>query len=148
MRRKIALAALFAAVCAVCTAGPKLVGQTVQLPTIDVFDVQTSVIVPDGGTMLLGSIGRSSMSEAMRGVPIFGNVPGAGRLFRNRAIGQETSAGRATVSAQIISLRELEPAILAEGNRRLQAADFKPDEKTQRRAEFLSRNIGLTKKPR
>ena len=116
--------------------------QTVQLPTIDVFTIQTSVMVPDGGTMLLGTIGRSSMGETMRGVPLLGNIPGAGRLFRNRGIGQETSAGTATVSAQILSMREMEEGVLAEGNRRLQSAPFAADANTQRRAEFLSRNIG------
>ena len=124
------------------------VGQTVQLPTVVVFDVQTTVIVPDGGTMLLGSIGRSAMGESLRGVPILGNVPGAGRLFRNRGIGSEASARTATVSAEIIRMRELEPEILAEGNRRLKASSYMPDANTQRRAEFLTRNIGQTQKPR
>jgi type II secretory pathway component GspD/PulD (secretin) len=118
--------------------------QTVQLPTITGFNVQTTVIVPDGGTMLLGSVNRSSMGSTSRGVPLLSNIPGAGRLFRNRGIGQETSSGTATVSAQIISLRELEPAVLAEGERRLQAAVGTTDPQTQRQAEFLSRNIGRT----
>ncbi len=126
----------------------KAFGQTVQLPTITVFDVQTTVMVPDGGTMLLGSIGRSAMGETMRGVPLLGNVPGAGRLFRNRGIGSETSARTATASAQIISMQELEPQILAEGNQRLRASNYTPDAKTQRRAEFLSRNIGQSQKRR
>lgn len=123
-------------------------GQTVQLPTIDTFSVQTTVIVPDGGTMLLGSIGRSAMGETLRGVPLLGNIPGAGRLFKNRAIGTETSAGTATVTAQIISMSELEPQVLAEGNRRIQASNYSPDPKTQRRAEFMSRNVGQSTKPR
>src|ERR1700752_3678368 len=75
----------------------KASSQTVQLPTVHSFTVQTTVMVPDGGTMLLGSIGRSAMGETLRGVPLLGNIPGAGRLFKNRAIGQETSAGTATV---------------------------------------------------
>lgn len=122
--------------------------QTVQLPTIIVFNVQTTVIIPDGGTMLLGSVGRSAMGETSRGVPLLSNVPGAGRLFRNRVTGQETSARNATATAQIISLREMEPEILAEGNRRLAESNHRPDPETQRRAEFMSRNIGQSVKPR
>ncbi len=148
MAAKFCLGCLIGSILGLALPGSLSFAQTVQLPTIDVFTVQTTVIVPDGGTMLLGSIGQSAMSEVMRGVPLLGNAPGAGRLFRNRAIGSETSAGNATVSAQTISMSELEPGILAEGNRRLQASQHATDAKTQRRAEFLSRNIGQAKKSR
>jgi type II secretory pathway component GspD/PulD (secretin) len=123
-------------------AAPAGVAQTVQLPTVDTFNVQTTVIVPDGGSMFLGSVSRSAMSQALRGVPLLGNVPGAGRLFRNRGIGQEGSSRGAAVTAQVISLRELEEGLLAEGNRRLGSAPLGPDPQTQRRAEFLSRHMG------
>ncbi len=148
MATKVCIRSLFASICGLALPGNWSLAQTVQLPTIDVFNVQTTVIVPDGGTMLLGSIGQSAMSEVMRGVPLLGNVPGAGRLFRNRGIGNETSAGTATVSAQIIRMSELEPNILAEGNRRLQANQLVSDAKTKRRADFLSRNVGQSKKSR
>jgi type II secretory pathway component GspD/PulD (secretin) len=121
---------------------------TVQLPTIVAFNVQTTVIIPDGGTMMLGSVGRSSMGSTERGVPLLSNIPGAGRLFRNRGIGQETSARTATATAQIISMKELEPAILAEGNQRLSETNRTADAETQRRAEFLSQNVGQSTKRR
>lgn len=123
-------------------------GQTVQLPTIDTFSIQTTVMVPDGGTMLLGSVGRAAMGETLRGVPLLGNIPGAGRLFKNRGIGQETSAGTAAVSADLIIMSELEPHVLAEGQRRLAANPLAPNPVTQRKAEFLSRNIGQSGKRR
>ena len=148
MARPNNLGFVLVAVFGSCFGGELSLAQTVQLPTIDVFNVQTTVMVPDGGTMMLGSIGRSSMGETSRGVPLLGNIPGAGRLFRNRAAGSETSAGNATVSAKIISMRELEPEILAEGNQRLKAANYVPDAATQRRAEFLSRHIGQSQKRR
>jgi type II secretory pathway component GspD/PulD (secretin) len=148
MKRQYGLAISTAVLIGGLFVAENLVGQTVQLPTVTVFDIQTTVMVPDGGTMLLGSIGRSALGETMRGVPLLGNVPGAGRLFRNRGIGSETSARTATASAQIISMQELEPQILAEGNQRLRASNYAPDAKTQRRAEFLSRNIGQSQKRR
>jgi type II secretory pathway component GspD/PulD (secretin) len=131
-----------AVLCVAISCAEPTAAQTVQLPTVDTFTANTTVIVPDGGTIVLGSIGSSSMGEVGRGVPLLGNLPGVGRAFRNRASGQETGARSATVSSQIISLREMEPQILAEGNRRLQAAEFRPSPQTQRRAEFLSRHIG------
>lgn len=127
---------------------PVAYGQTVQLPTVNTFSVQTTVMVPDGGTMLLGSIGQSAMGETLRGVPLLGNIPGAGRLFKNRGIGQETSSKTATVSTDLIIMSELEPQVLAEGQRRLAESRFAPNPATQKKAEFMSRNIGQSPRRR
>lgn len=117
----------------------------VQLPTFQVFSVQTTVMVPDGGTMSLGSIGRGSMGATSRGVPLLGSAPGWGRPFRNRAVGSSTSAGNVSVSAQIISLREIEGPLLAEGNRRLASKPYATAPDVQRRAAFLLRHVGQAK---
>jgi type II secretory pathway component GspD/PulD (secretin) len=118
----------------------------VQLPTFDIFTVQTTVMVPDGGTMSLGSIGRSSAGSTSRGVPLLGNTPGLGRAFRNRGLGTETSAGNLSVSAQIISLSELEGPLLNEGYRRLASRRYATPPEIQRRAEYLSRHVGTTRR--
>jgi type II secretory pathway component GspD/PulD (secretin) len=118
----------------------------VQLPTFDIFSVQTTVMVPDGGTMSMGSIGRASAGSTSRGVPLLGSLPYAGRPFRNRAIGTETSSANVSVSAQIISLRELEGPLLAEGYRQLAQRRYATPPEIQRRAEFLSRNVGTTRR--
>ena len=96
-----------------CFAGSVL-GQAVQLPTFDIFGVNTTVSVPDRGSALLGGVTRSSSGVDSRGVPMLGRIPGVGRLFRNQAIGREDSSGQAHVTARIIDLHEMDEAVLQE----------------------------------
>jgi len=122
---------------------------TLQLPQVAVFNVQTVVSAPDGGSAFLGGIGRSSTGAITRGVPGLSNIPGAGRLFRNRAIGRETSNSSARAHVQIFSLQEMEKEVMAEA--RARAAAREPNDPngstaTQRKADFISRNIGKKKR--
>jgi hypothetical protein len=70
--------------------------------------VQTTVTVPDGGTALLGGIGRASEGSVTRGVPLLGKIPGANRLFKNRGIGREVGLSTMTITPRIIILEEEE----------------------------------------
>lgn len=65
---------------------------TVQLPSFSYFGVDTSVSVPDRGSMSLGGMGRSSM-----GSTAFGPVLGP----RSRSFGRQMSASSTTVHATI-----------------------------------------------
>ena len=119
-------------------AGEARTASTVQLPTFSFTTVNTTVNVPDRGTVLLGGINRFAEGSVERGVPVLGKIPGAGRLFRNRAIGRQASAGNLTVTARIIDLEEEE--FLQTGVRRgavPQAAAPRDD-----RAARLARHIG------
>ena len=118
---------------------------TLQLPTISIFDLQTVVQVPDGGTMHLGGVQRSAYGQVDRSGAMLGGVPLAGRLFRNRAIGRSTSASNASVGVQIISLKEREQEVLREAERRAalrQQTDPNGTVETQQQADFITRNIG------
>jgi hypothetical protein len=81
---------------------------TIQLPTFNVTSASTTVTVPDGGTALLGGIGRARESSVTRGVPMLSKVPGMNRLFTNRGIGREVGAMNMTVTPRIIILEEEE----------------------------------------
>jgi type II secretory pathway component GspD/PulD (secretin) len=81
---------------------------TIQLPTFNVTTVSTTVTVPDGGTALLGGIGRARESSVTRGVPMLSKVPGMNRLFTNRGIGREVGAMNMSVTPRIIILEEEE----------------------------------------
>lgn len=120
--------------------------QVVQLPTINVFNVNTTVSVPDGGTMLLGGVRGGSSGSISRGVPGLSSLPYGSRGFRNRAIGNSNFSNQASVSVTIISMREQEAAVLAEAERRqaIRARQANPNgsAETQERAAFISRNIG------
>jgi hypothetical protein len=95
--------------------------QTVQLPSRQVFSVNTSVLVPDRGGAYLGGVRRSSQGVTQRGP------------LRNRSLGGATSAGGASVHATVIDLRELDRLVLAEGAARRAARESGSIAKSERR---------------
>jgi len=52
---------------------------------IDTKHVQTQVLVENGGTVVIGGIFTESSTDSETKVPFFGDLPGLGVLFRNRA---------------------------------------------------------------
>ncbi|HEX2667423.1 MAG TPA: type IV pilus secretin PilQ [Gammaproteobacteria bacterium] len=65
------------------------VGQNVQsatggsVPTIDTRDVKTTVLVNNGDTVVLGGVYETTQSIAVTKVPLLGDLPLLGWLFRN-----------------------------------------------------------------
>lgn len=122
---------------------------TVQLPTFQVFSVNTTVSVPDGGGALLGGMNRAADSSVTRGLPLGSKVPGLGRLAGNRGIGSTRSASNMSVHATIIDHQELDAAVLAEAAARrgsLSVAD-KQALATQQKAEYITRNLARVEVP-
>jgi general secretion pathway protein D len=87
-------------------------GSTVQLPTLGVTNVSTTVNVPDGGTILLGGIKRLREGRTERGVPMLSKIPYINRLFKNVAIGRDTNTLMMTVTPRIIIPEEEEEKYL------------------------------------
>jgi general secretion pathway protein D len=87
-------------------------GTTIQQPSFAQTTISTTVSVPDGGTILLGGIKRMREGRVERGVPILSKIPYVNRLFRNTAIGRETSTLMMTVTPRIIIQEEAEESIL------------------------------------
>ena len=83
-------------------------GTTVQQPSFASTNISTTVSVPDGGTILLGGIKRMREGRVERGVPILSKIPYVNRLFKNTAIGRETSTLMMTVTPRIIIQEEEE----------------------------------------
>jgi general secretion pathway protein D len=83
-------------------------GTTVQLPTFSVMTVNTTVSVPDGGTVLLGGIKRLSEGRNEFGVPLLSKIPYINRLFKNVGIGRETQSLMMMVTPRIIIQEEEE----------------------------------------
>lgn len=109
---------------------------TVQLPTFQEFSVSTTVSVPDRGSLILGGVSRSAASSVSRGTPGLDKLPGASRLFKNRAGGRDTSASTAAVTAQIHDFAELDAATLAAARRGTTR------DAVDRKAEFLTKHLG------
>lgn len=81
---------------------------TVQLPSYSYFGVDTSVSVPDRGSMSLGGIGRSSM-----GSTAFGPVLGP----RSRSFGRQMSASSTTVHATIHDFDAMDRQLLKQAQK-------------------------------
>ncbi len=81
---------------------------TVQQPVVERILVQTTVSVPDGGTVLLGGIKRLREGRNEAGVPILGQIPYISRLFKNTGVGRETESLMLMVTPRIIIQEEEE----------------------------------------
>ena len=109
MSSKKSLVAFSAALLLLLSSVPALAQQrnlTIQLPVVRQFSVDTRVMVPDGGTMVIGGGSSSASSVVSRGT-------GFGRPFGNRSSGSRTSSGQASVSVGVLSNREINDAILS-----------------------------------
>jgi len=65
------------------------VGAFIELPEATVQSVETTVTVPDQGTLLLGGQRVTSEVEVESGVPVLSKIPLLNRLFSNRAMSRE-----------------------------------------------------------
>lgn len=83
--------------------------QAVQLPTFNYFTTNTSVLVPDGGSVYMGGVNRATSGRVERGLPGLG-----GRPFRNVATSRSTSGGGVWVSAQIHDFEAMDRALLGQ----------------------------------
>lgn len=122
-------------------------GVTIQLPTISVFNVNTVVSVPDGGTASLGGIRRYASGSINRGVPGLSNIPFVNRPFRSRGYGYDSSASNASVNVQIISLDEMDAMVMREAHRvnsmaQRRTTDPNGPAAVQRKADFMTRHMG------
>jgi type II secretory pathway component GspD/PulD (secretin) len=83
-------------------------GITLQQPIFSIITVSTSVMVPDGGTILVG--GLKNMNEQRRefGPPILSKIPYIKRLFANDAYGRSATSFMFMVTPRIIINEEEE----------------------------------------
>ncbi len=56
--------------------------ETAAGPTIEVTKLETQVLVPDGDTVVLGGIFQNNLVTSRSKVPLLGDIPVLGRLFR------------------------------------------------------------------
>jgi general secretion pathway protein D len=90
------------------TIDPNLLIDTIQVPTLQITEVRTTVSVPDGGTLLLGGQTIAGENERESGVPVLSKIPFLKRLFTNRAIAKDEQVLLILVKPTIIIQREQE----------------------------------------
>jgi type II secretory pathway component GspD/PulD (secretin) len=82
--------------------------QFLQQPNINTITVNTTVNVPDGGTVLMGGLKRLSEGRNEFGPPILSKIPYINRLFKNVGYGRETESLLMMVTPRIIINEEEE----------------------------------------
>jgi type II secretory pathway component GspD/PulD (secretin)/tetratricopeptide (TPR) repeat protein len=95
-------------VAGVTTGASQIVNGTLQLPTIAVTQVKTSVSCPDGATLLLGGQTLSAETTREQGVPVLSKIPFLKRLFTARASSQDEQILLILVKPTILIQREQE----------------------------------------
>lgn len=82
--------------------------QFIQQPVINSISVNTTVAVPDGGTVLMGGLKRLSEGRNEFGPPILSKLPWINRLFKNVGYGREAESLMMMVTPRIIINEEEE----------------------------------------
>jgi len=85
-----------------------------QQPTFTQISLNTTVMVPDGGTVLLGGLKTLSEGRNEAGPPILSKLPYINRLFRNTAYGRDSQSLLIMVTPRIIINEEEERIFLGD----------------------------------
>ena len=95
-----------------CPPGPGKQPQFLQQPAFTNLNIQTTVVCPDGGTVLLGGLKTLQEGRNEFGPPFLSKIPYLNRLFKNVGIGRETRHIMIMVTPRIIINEEIEGEIL------------------------------------
>ncbi len=76
-----------------------------QLPELEVKSIFTTVVIPDGGTILIGGLSRIRQIERRSEVPWLANIPIVGILFKTEGYSDEKSSLMVMVRARITDVR-------------------------------------------
>lgn len=82
--------------------------QFFQQPSFSTITVNTTVVVPDGGTVVMGGLKTMSEGRNEFGPPVLSQVPYLNRLFKNTGVGRETRHLMLMVTPRIIITTEEE----------------------------------------
>lgn len=69
--------------------------------------IQTQVLVENGGTVVIGGIFESSEQEAENKVPLLGDVPVVGNLFKNRSKSMEKSEMLVFITPKVVESTQI-----------------------------------------
>jgi len=81
------------------------------IPQLNYNAVQTTVTIPDGGSLLIGGMNRSNTSRAHTGVPFLSHIPFLGRLFSSNGRTEQELKNFIYVSGDILLLDEIEEGL-------------------------------------
>jgi len=73
------------------------------IPTIDTTELKTQVLVGNGETVVLGGVFRTVDVEQESKVPVLGDIPYIGRLFKNTSVTQEKTETLIFITPRILA---------------------------------------------
>jgi type II secretory pathway component GspD/PulD (secretin) len=82
--------------------------QFIQQPVFNTININTTVAVPDGGTVLMGGLKRMNEGRTEFGPPVLSKIPYINRLFKNTGYGKDTESLMIMVTPRIIINEEEE----------------------------------------
>ncbi|MCX7803784.1 MAG: hypothetical protein N3A38_01210 [Planctomycetota bacterium] len=77
----------------------------VQLPTFDVTNLTTSVVIEDNGYVILGGLIRSRQETRERKIPVLHRIPIIGHLFKSKGTEMQRTNLIIVIEAQIVTPR-------------------------------------------
>jgi type II secretory pathway component GspD/PulD (secretin) len=92
----------------------QVVNTTLLQPSVAAISVMTTVVVPDGGTVVLGGLKVLAESREEFGPPILSKIPYIDRLFKNVSYGRQTQHLLIMVTPRIIINEEEEQIALGQ----------------------------------
>src|SRR5207245_2134470 len=93
---------------------PQVFTLWLQQPFLSTISLNTTVVVPDGGTVLMGGLRTLSEGRNEFGPPILSKIPYISRLFKNVGYGREAQSLMVMVTARIIINEEEEQEFLGQ----------------------------------
>ena len=76
---------------------------TLSGPAIDTKNVQTQVLVDNGGTVVLGGIFEQNERTTVTKVPVLGDIPVVGYLFKNRSVVNDRTELMIFITPRVVS---------------------------------------------
>ena len=92
-------------------------------PTIAKRSAQSSVIVNDGETMVLGGLTRNDSDETLEKVPGFGDIPLLGYFFRHKTKTNQQTSLYIFITPTVIATEEESAVVTKQKEAALKASD-------------------------
>ena len=74
-----------------------------QIPTIDTTELTTQVLVGNGETVVLGGVFRTVDVENESKIPLLGDIPYLGKLFKTKSLTQEKAETLIFITPRILA---------------------------------------------
>jgi len=86
-------------------------GNPILMPELIYQSVRTSVIIPDGGSLLIAGMNNGESLRAHSGIPFLSHIPFLGRLFSRNGRAETELSTLVMVSADLILFDEIEKSL-------------------------------------